>query len=156
MNKQTQNTTQETQPTTGAEKADGPVPQPVAAVGSDIERLQAENQRLKTSIRLDAAHRQITGELRSAGARSPELLFTTLKADLQFAADGDVENAAALIDRLKRNFPEQFGFERPAASIDAGAGLAVSPQLSKEALAKMKPAEIAALAWADVKRVLAQ
>lgn len=156
MKRQTENIIQETQSTTGVEKADGPVQLPAGTGGFDIERLQAENPRLKTSIRLDAAHRQITGELRNAGARSPELLFTTLKADLQFAADGDVENAAALIDRLKRNFPEQFGFERPAAAIDAGAGLAVRPQLSKEALAKMKPAEIAALDWADVKRVLAQ
>ena len=137
------------------ENADGPAHLPATTGGSDLVRLQIENDQLKASIRLGAAHRQITGELGRAGARSPELLFASLKEDLQFGANGEVENAAALIDRLKRNFPEQFGFDRPTASIDAGAGLAANPQLSKEALAKMKPAEIAALDWADVRRVLA-
>jgi hypothetical protein len=60
----------------------------------------------------------------------------------------------ALLGKLKASFPEQFGTP-PPASIDAGAGLRPTPQLTREALAKMKPAEIAALDWNDVRRVLA-
>ena len=131
---------------------------PVAiAPGTDISHahLAAENEQLKTTIRLNAAHRQITGELKRAGARSPELLFDAVKDALQFAADGTLQNAAAVIGKLKASFPEQFGAEPLPESIDAGAGAAAVPQLTKEALAKMKPAEIAELDWADVRRVLA-
>lgn len=130
---------------------------PSAATGTDISHaeLAAENEQLKTTIRLNAAHRQITGELARAGARSPELLFDAVKDGLQFAADGTLQNAAAVIGKLKASFPEQFGAEPQPASIDAGAGAAPIPTLTKEALAKMKPAEIAELDWADVRRVLA-
>jgi len=127
----------------------------VGGDASDIDFLRAENEQLKTTIRTAAAHRQITGELERAGARSPGLLFDSIKAELQFAGDGSVVNSSALVERLRRNFPEQFGYDRPAASIDGGAGAATAPQLTKETLAKMKPAEIAELDWADVKRVLA-
>ena len=120
-----------------------------------LTQLRAENEQLRTTIRLSAAHRQITDELAKAGARSPELLFDSVKADLQFAEDGKVGNAAAIVERLKTNFPEQFGYERPIASIDAGAGTGGGNTLTREALAKMKPAEIAALDWAEVRRVLA-
>lgn len=130
---------------------------PPVALGTDISHaeLAAENEHLKTTIRLNAAHRQITGELARAGARSPELLFDAVKDGLQFAADGTLQNAAAVIGKLKTSFPEQFGADPLPASIDAGAGAAAIPQLTKEALAKMKPAEIAELDWAEVRRVLA-
>ena len=64
---------------------------PAIAGGTDttdnaaLAQLQAENEQLKATIRFDAAHRQITGELERAGARSPELLFDSVKGDLQFA-----------------------------------------------------------------------
>ena len=119
-----------------------------------IDALRTENTQLKASIRLSEAHRQITGELEKAGARSPGLLFDSIKVDLQFA-DGKVANAAALIERLKTGFPEQFGFEHANGSIDGGAGVSAAPRLTREALAKMKTEEIAALDWADVRRVLA-
>ncbi|CAN5485661.1 hypothetical protein BH10ACI3_BH10ACI3_23110 [soil metagenome] len=119
-----------------------------------LNELQKENEQLKATIRLDAAHRQITGELAKGGARSPELLFDAVKGDLQFAANGSVANAAALVERLKSGFPEQFGGGSMAGSVDGGAGGTPTPQLSRDALAKMKPAEIAALDWAEVKRVL--
>lgn len=122
---------------------------------ADLETLRAENELLKTTIRQTEAHRRLTGELTKAGARSPELLFATVKQEVQFAGDGSVVNAAALVGRLKSSFPEQFGFERPTGSIDGGAGVTVQPRLTKAALAKMKPAEIAALDWADVRKVLA-
>jgi hypothetical protein len=124
-----------------------------ASGGSDIDRLQAENEQLKTTIRLQQAHRQITGELAKAGARSPELLFDAVKGEVKFTDDGKVENPKGLIDSVAARFPEQFGFEQPA-SIDAGAGTGGGNTLTREALAKMKPAEIARLDWADVRRVL--
>ena len=126
------------------------------AGGSDlIKQLRAENEQLRATIRDAAAHRQITGELERVGARSPELLFAAVKGDLQFADDGAVANSAAVIDRLRRAFPEQFGVVAPPASIDSGAGTAHVPRLNKEALAKMKPAEITKLDWEEVKRTLA-
>lgn len=139
--------------------APGDVPVETAPVttvqGTDTEALREENEQLKATIRLTEAHRRITGELARAGARSPELLFASVGGDVQFDEDGAVANAAALVERLKASFPEQFGFDRPVGSINGGAGVAVAPRLTKEALAKMKPAEIAALDWADVRRVLA-
>lgn len=166
MKKQTKNTIQNAPPVgadngsvpgtivTGAFAATAEETPVSIAPATDIEELRLENEQLKTTIRMAAAHRQITGELAKAGARSPELLFDSVKADLQYADDGTAQNAAALVERLKRSFPEQFGYERPTSSIDAGVGRIAAPQLTKDALAKMKPAEIAELDWADVKRVL--
>ncbi|MFN0279094.1 MAG: hypothetical protein ACKVRN_10890 [Pyrinomonadaceae bacterium] len=128
---------------------------PATAGGSDLAQLQAENEQLKATIRLDAAHRQITGELAKAGARSPELLWDALEKNLQFADDGTLQNAAALIQRLRTAHPEQFGFDRQVGSIDAGAGITAAPQLTKDALEKMTAAEIAELDWNDVRSVLA-
>jgi len=154
MNKQNENTTQTTPPAGGEETV---TPDGVTHTETNTDTLaalQAENEQLKATIRLSEAHRQITGELTKAGARSPELLFDLVKGDLQFGTHGDLQNAAALIGELKRSFPEQFGTHTPAG-IDAGAGRQQPPALSRDALAKMKPAEIAALDWADVRRVLA-
>ena len=127
------------------------------APGTDISHaeLAAENEHLKTTIRLSSAHRQITGELARAGARSPELLFDAVKDELKFAADGRLENAASVIAHVTSRFPEQFGTETPV-SIDGGAGIGGGIKLTKETLAKMKPAEIAKLDWAEVRRVLAR
>jgi len=122
--------------------------------GPTLTELQAENEQLKATIRLVAAHRQITGELARAGARSPELLFDVVKDGLQFGEDGTLENAAAVLNKLKASFPEQFGPDRPA-SIDAGSGQIATPRLTRDALHRMSAAEIAELDWNDVKRVLA-
>lgn len=119
-----------------------------------LTELRAENEQLKTQIRLSEAHRQITGELAEAGARSPELLFKSISGELQFGENGEVVNAAALLEQLKTSYPEQFGRE-PIAGIDAAAGTHSQPRLTRDALAKMKTEEIAALDWADVRRVLA-
>src|SRR5436189_775725 len=146
MKKQTENTTQNAPPEGGHESTT-----PEAA---PIAQLQAENEQLKATIRHDAAHRQITGELARAGARSPELLFDAVKERLQFGEDGTLENAAAVLDKLKASFPEQFGPDRPA-SIDAGSGQTAAPRLTRDALHRMSAAEIAELDWNDVKRVLA-
>ena len=117
-----------------------------------VEQLKTENIRLKATIRLSQAHRQITAELAKAGARSPELLFTSVQGDVQFGDDGTVQNTGALVSMLKAKFPEQFG-STAAGSIDAGPKPATSP-LTASALAKMSSDEIARLDWDDVKRVL--
>ena len=121
----------------------------------EAERLRAENTELKNSIRFRDARERIGQLLAAADARSPELLFDSIKADLQFSGEGELQNAAALIERLKKTFPEQFGRPHPAGSIDAAAGTASkTPFLTAEALARMTPAQIQKLDWADVRRVL--
>ena len=150
MKKQEEDTTENTPP------PDDAVAEENATRAEEFARLEAENEELKATIRIGEARRQITGELARCGARSPELLFGSVAADLQFAADGTLENAAALVEKLKTGFPEQFGVQRPVGPIDGGAGRVTAPALTKEALAKMKPGEIAALDWAEVKGVLGQ
>lgn len=126
-----------------------------SAQNDDLVRLREENERLRATIRNVEAHRRITGELERVGARSPELLYEAVKSELEFGSDGGVTNAAAVVERLRRKFPEQFKASRTLPSIDAGAGTVELPSLTKEALAKMKPAEIAKLDWEEVKRTLA-
>ena len=137
------------------EKTQQSEPDPSGGVDvSDITQLQAENAELKAAIRTSEARSALTTALAKAGARSPGLLFDAVKGELKFTEDGKLENAAGLIEQITARFPEQFGTETPA-SIDGGAGSGGGITLTKEALAKMKPAEIAALDWSDVRRVLA-
>jgi hypothetical protein len=121
---------------------------------SDVDVLRAQNVELQTRLRQREARNDVTTALRSAGARSPELLFEAARGGLQFSDDGSVENAEAVVAEMKRRFPEQFGTATPL-SIDGGAGRAGQPNsLTKDALAKMKPDEIARLDWATVKQAL--
>ena len=121
----------------------------------DIEALIAENESLRRAARERDARDQISALLRSAGARSPELMFEAAKGDLQFADDGSLSNAEALIGQLRAKFPEQFGGFSPQPTIDGGSGSRqASATLTKETLARMKPADIARLNWADVRQVL--
>ena len=126
---------------------------PATAGGTDVAQLAAENAELKAAVRLAAAKEQIVASLGRAGARSPALLFDAAKGDLQFAEDGELANSAAIVERLTRDFPEQFGAERPA-SIDAGAGRVAAPVLTRDALSRMSASEIAKLDWAEVRQVL--
>jgi len=126
----------------------------VGSEPSEIETLRTENEDLKRALRLRDARDQLAGELRAAGAQSPDLLFTAAKDALQFGDDGRVENPEAVIADLKLKFPEQFGRSYPA-SIDGGAGsLGNTSSLTKDALAAMKPHEIARLDWAAVRQAL--
>src|SRR5688500_17641629 len=73
------------------EGADEPAPVAMSSgTDNDLDALRIENEQLKTQIRFTQAHRQITGELERAGARSPELLFEAVKGGLQFGDDGEV------------------------------------------------------------------
>ncbi len=126
---------------------------PATAGGSDSADLATENANLKAAIRLRDARDSVTGELKNAGARSPELLWDVVAGEVEFDGEGRPANVAALLAGLKAKFPEQFGTHIPQ-SIDGGAGQTATPRLTKEALRRMKPAEIAELDWADVRRVL--
>jgi hypothetical protein len=127
----------------------------VAESNAEAEQLRAENETLKQTLRMRDARAALTTELKTAGARSPELLFESVQSQIQFDGEGVPANIAAIAANLKQKFPEQFGLDSPG-SIDAGAGRNdQNNYLTRDALAKMKPAEIARLDWNDVKQVLA-
>ncbi|MFL6375526.1 MAG: hypothetical protein ACJ73D_12730 [Pyrinomonadaceae bacterium] len=127
-----------------------------------LAQLKAENDALKKQIAEQTAHAGLKDKLKQAGARTPKLLLDAAKDALQFTVAGELENAVEIIEALKEKFPEQFGTTNnaPAAapavpSIDAGARPPAKPTLTRDALAKMTPAQIAELNWDDVRRVLA-
>jgi len=120
-----------------------------------IEPLRKENENLRELLRLKDAREQMIGEFQKAGARSPGLLFAHAVDSLQFDDQGKIVNAAATVEKLRREFPEQFGRDIPPP-IDAGVRGQASSQLTKEALSKMKPAEIARLDWSEVKQALSE
>jgi hypothetical protein len=135
----------------------------VTATGEPtLAELQAENATLKKQIAEQTAHTSLKDKLKQAGARTPKLLLDAAKDALSFTVAGELENAVEIIEALKEKFPEQFGTTNNAPvtapaipSIDAGAGRTLAPKLTREALAKMTPAQIAELNWDDVRRVLA-
>jgi len=132
---------------------------PAVRTGSDSDRvpttteLAAENDRLKAEIHMRTAVYDIESRLTKAGARSPKLLATQAKESFQFSDNGELANAEAVIDHLKRSFPEQFTPD-PPPSIDASAGRTVRPTLTKEALARMSTAEVQRLDWSEVRSAL--
>jgi len=119
-----------------------------------VEPLRKENENLRELLRLRDAREQMVGEFQKAGARSPGLLFAHAVDSLQFDDDGKVVNTAATVEKLRREFPEQFGRAVPP-SIDGGVKSQPADHLTKETLSKMKPAEVARLDWSEVRRVLA-
>ena len=131
-------------------------PDEAAPSGPAADDLKAENENLKRALRLREARETVAREFRNAGAVSPELLAQAIESQMQLDDEGTVVNAAALARKLKREFPSQFaaGGSLTPAAIDGGAGSGSSQILTKEALAEMTPAQIAALDWQDVRRVL--
>ena len=144
-----------TQPDTDV--ASGPAVHTAAApdngAAAELETLRRENEELKTATRLRDARESLAEELKRAGARSPELMFAAVMGELQFDNEGRVINSAPLISHLRRSYPEQFDDQVRTGSIDAGAGRGTR-MLTAEALARMTPAEIARLDWAEVKETL--
>lgn len=103
------------------------------------------------------AREQMTQSLVKAGAVSPDLLFDSTTASMQFDEDGKLVNGAAMLEHLKKTLPEQFRNDKPPqGSIDGGAGRGGAAYLTKESLAKMSAAEIGKLDWQDVRRVLGE
>jgi hypothetical protein len=122
-----------------------------------ISTLRAEIDGLQSELRLIAAREDLVSKLETAGARSPQLLFASVRDKLQFGGDHALENGEALVAMLKHDLPEQFGMHTPAASIDGGSGATANARpLTKEALAKMSPEQISRLDWATVRQVLSQ
>ncbi|MGI8812135.1 MAG: hypothetical protein ACR2IH_06355 [Pyrinomonadaceae bacterium] len=147
MNEQTTQPTNETQPDFNSDTA------PHAEM--TIAGLRAEIGELQSAIRDRAARDTMLDLFTEAGVRSPELLFQAAKDRLQFDADGIPANGAALVAEMKRQFPEQFAAGGPQHnSIDAGTGVSSVRSLTREALAKMSPEQIAKLDWSAVRDVL--
>ena len=153
MDETTTHTTQITGPDAAAEAAAGPTE--VNPPDPETERLRAENNELRNTIRMRDARDRIGQLLTAADARSPELLLAAVTDEMQFDEAGGLENAAALVERLKRTFPEQFGMSRTHGSADAAVGSRSAMQvLTADSLARMTPAQIQKLDWAEVRRVL--
>ena len=132
-----------------------PVSSPITTNDPELERLRTENTDLQNSLRMRNARDELTRSLTDAGARSPQLLFAAAKDGLQFSGDGMLQNTAAIVAHLKSEFPDQFGIQKPSASIDAGTGTLSSAQmLTAESLTKMTPAQIQKLNWDDVRQVI--
>ncbi len=153
MNNTNKKTTQSTESNAGNDPAR--VPPESRQIDPEAEQLRAENETLKRSLQMREARDAVVTALNSMGAESPDLLFAAVKDDLQFGADGEASNVAALVQNLKNKYPSQFGVRHPPASIDAGAGTS-NPlnSISAESLARMTPAQIQKLDWAEVRRVL--
>ena len=122
---------------------------------ADVEKLAAENEALKNEIRMRGAAYEIESRLLAAGARTPGLLAEKAREGFQFAEDGSLTNPGALIDKLKRTYPEQFDRNTPTDSIDAAAGRNSRPPLTREALERMSPEDIRRLDWDEVRAALA-
>ena len=131
-------------------------PDPVTESSTETEGLRTENETLKTAMKMRDAREQMTQSLVKAGAVSPDLLFDSAKANLQFDENGKLINGAALLGHLKKTLPEQFRTDKPQGSIDGGAGRGGSAYLTKDALARMSAAEIGKLDWQEVRRVLGE
>jgi hypothetical protein len=128
---------------------------PTPENSAELDELRRENEELKQAGRLRTARYRMTTELKTAGARSPDLMFDAAISEVQYDDAGEPVNVAALVAELKTKFPEQFGGGTASGSIDAGAGSGSRPSfLTPETLARMKPNEIAKLDWAEVRSVL--
>ena len=123
---------------------------------SEMQRLAAENAALREEIRMRVAAYDFESRLTAAGARSPGLLANDAKGAFQFGEDGKLVNTEALIERLRGNYPEQFGRDVPVGSIDAGAGRSAATPLTRETLSRMSPADIQRLDWDEVRSALAE
>ena len=153
------NTNTKTKPSTEPEAGTSPeaIPPEHNQNDPEAEVLRAENETLKRSIQTRDAREVVMATLKSIGAGSPELLFAAIKDELQFDDEGKVVNAAAIAQHLRKTYPDQFGIRRPTASIDGGAGTAAkTDHISAESLARMTPAQIQKLDWAEVRRVLSE
>ncbi|MBX3298623.1 MAG: hypothetical protein KF736_04070 [Acidobacteria bacterium] len=118
-----------------------------------IERLSAENLELKQRLRDQHARQAVTQAFVAAGARSPELLFAAAAGELRFADDGTLENGAAVVERFRAEFPEQFA--TAGSGIDGSAGMGQRSRLTRDALKQMTAADIARLDWDEVRDALA-
>lgn len=123
--------------------------------GVTLTDLQTENADLKAAIRLRDARAAVTTELGKSGARSPELLWDALAGEVDLDDPDAAIDVASLVAKAREKYPEQFTRTSVTGSIDGGAGQTATPRLTREALKRMEPSEIAELDWDEVRRVLA-
>lgn len=120
----------------------------------ETARLIAENAELRTELHMRTAIYDLEGRLVQMGARSPGLLSGAARGMVQLDPTGQPQNLEALADHLRRSYPEQFAAKPDPAQIDAGAGRAPSPPITRETLARMTPEEIRRLDWSSVRAAL--
>ena len=121
---------------------------------AELETLRTQNEELRSEIRTMKTRAALTAELTAAGGRSPELLIAAAEKEVQFDESGEPINIAAVIANLTQKYPAQFVPDKPA-SIDAGTGRSNQNNfLTRDALSKMKPEEVARLDWNDVRQIL--
>jgi isopentenyl diphosphate isomerase/L-lactate dehydrogenase-like FMN-dependent dehydrogenase len=123
---------------------------PLGSVSDAANELANENAQLRAELHIRTAVYNIESRLAKAGARTPNLIAASAKEQFQFDDKGTLNNAEAVVDHLRRTYPEQFA----VSSIDASAGRTPRPTITKEALARMKPEEIQRLDWAEVRAAL--
>lgn len=123
---------------------------------SELERLQKENDDLRSANRLRDAKDAVITALSKAGAKAPELLFRSIAGELEFDDKGGLKNVDALVTGLKTDYADQFGTSKPTDGVDAGKGQDTSgTKLTQKALAAMTPEGINKLDWEEVSKVLA-
>lgn len=120
--------------------------------GPNAEELVSENERLRNELRIRSGIYELEKTLVRSGSRSPKLLAESAKDEMRFDEQGNLTNAGAVVDQLRRAYPEQFG----SASIDGGTGRSIRAGITKEELSRMTPAEIRRLDWAEIRAALAE
>jgi hypothetical protein len=122
---------------------------------TDKEKAEKRAETAEAQLRLVKAKDEVTTALKAAGAKSPDLLFAASQDKLQFDDNGKLKNLTALVEALKTSYADQFGVDKPDDSIDGGAGTSGGDaKITKESLSRMSPAEINALDWEVVKKVM--
>lgn len=123
---------------------------------TEDERKDAEIAEYKTQLRMRDAKDIVIAALEKAGTKATGLMWNAIKGDLEFDDKGKLTNLDSLVKDLQADYPDQFGTPKPGESIDAAGKTTGGGTLTKEKLAKMMPAEINALDWEEVKKVMAQ
>lgn len=124
---------------------------------SELEKAKKRIAELESAQRLTNTRDAAVEALAKAGARNPELLWKTIQTDVEFDDAGKPKNLEALVTGLKTDYADQFGEPKPTEGVDGGAGQGGKggDTLTAEKLAKMTPAEINALPWEEVSKVMA-
>lgn len=91
---------------------------------SDLEKANKRIAELEADRRLTSAKDETIAALTKEGAQSPELLWKTMKGDLEFDDAGKLKNLDTLVTGLKTDYAEMFGEKKPEGGADGGKGQA--------------------------------
>lgn len=123
---------------------------------TEDERKDAEISDMRTQLRMRDAKDDVIAALEKAGTKATGLMWNAIKGDLEFDDKGKLTNLDSLVKDLQADYPDQFGTQKPGESIDAAGKTKGGETLTKEKLALMTPAEVMALPWDEVSKVMAQ